>query len=642
MIKSYIILPKKSIIRLLAGLFLFLLVLPVNAAEPNDPSYLKQKPVWDQINAPSAWDASAGSSDVVVAVIDIGVDIDHPDLKQNIWVNADEIAGNGIDDDGNGFIDDVNGWNFVEDNNNVRPPEKSGFGDAETVEHGTLIAGLIGAVGNNGINGSGANWKVKIMPVRTINNYGAGSYDDISEAIDYAAGNGASIISISFVGDSEEEVLKQALRRAYERGVLSVAAAGNSQMIGNAGDLNIAPNYPVCFDSAEDNWLIGVTSINDENRLSNFANYGRCIDLVAPGEKIYSTELSLSRNNYTGFGGPWDGTSFSVPFVAGAAALVKSIRPDWLAKDLMENLLATADEVDSANPSFVGRLGYGRLNVGRAVAKAVEDKTNFGIFDRLCFVSGTRLYCYQVSTGKNVYLADLGRSAVAYDWRTGGNSAVLTGSAAGYDISLFSDKGVLTTAVFLPQGPKFNSLKFIFVNDQWRLFTAGYDAKNRLTSVYQYDLSGNFISKISVSGILADWAVGSSGALFGAAVVRGRINIVSYDSSGKKISEKAGPPGQSASDMVIGRFWVGDSSAEQAAFVVRNGKVSYLAVVDLLSGGYIRDILPVSAAPWRLLSGDDNHDQILEIFRYNLAGGKCEIVTGKGKLLRSVVLPKLK
>lgn len=643
MIKSYNILPKKSIIRLFAGLFLFLLVLPVGAAEPNDPAYLKQEPVWNQISAPAAWDSSVGSPDVIVAVIDIGLYIDHPDLSQNIWINDDEIAGNGFDDDGNGYVDDINGWNFVEDNGNVKPPEKSGFGDIETAEHGTLIAGLIGAAGNNGVNGTGINWKIKIMPVRAINSFGAGSYDDISEAVDYAVDNGASVISISFVGDSEEDSLKQALKRAYEHGVLSVVAAGNSRTEGgNAGDLDITPTYPACFDSAEDNWLLGVTSLNEENRLSDFANFGSCIDLAAPGENIFSTEIASSRNDYTGFGGPWQGTSFSVPFVAGTAALVKSVRPDWLAKDLIDNLLGSAREIDSQNPLFVGRLGYGRLNAGLAVANALTNKAITANFDRLCFTSGTRLYCQQISAGKKTYISDLGSGVIDYDWLGSGYLAALSVSKTGYKISILSGKGIPVASVPLPQGLKFNAIKFIVKGGEGRLFTAGYDSKNRQTTIYEYDLSGKMISNISVSAMLADWTVRSSGGLVGAAIVRGRINIISYNSSGKVVSEKAGPSGQSAAEMSVGRFWAGADDAEQAVFLALSGGRSYLTVLDLSSGGYIRDILPVSAEPWRLITGDKNGDQLLDVFSYNASGGKFEIETGKGKALSAVELPKLK
>ncbi len=350
----------------------------VSAKTPNDPNYSLQEPFYNQIGAPAAWDYTTGTSSVVVAVIDTGVDILHPDLKENIWQNLKEIPDNGFDDDGNGYVDDTHGWNFVENNNDVGISAINEGDDSGAVNHGTVLAGLIGAVGDNNFLGTGLNWHIKIMPLRAIDSNGGGSLKDVAKAINYAVNNGANIISISFVGDTDNFSLQESLNRARQKGVLVVAAAGNNRNDGTGTDnLSKMEQYPICADFGDsEDWILGVTSVDKNDKLSEFANYGSCVDISAPGEYIFSTQryapqyTQYSKN----FGGPWFGSSFSAPLVAGAAALVKSARPDWGAKDIILDLLATADDIDGLNPGYAGQIGYGRLNVGRAVARAIESK----------------------------------------------------------------------------------------------------------------------------------------------------------------------------------------------------------------------------------------------------------------------------
>lgn len=342
-----------------------------------DPSFSLQESFYGQINAPAAWDYTVGDSNVVVAVIDVGVDIGSEDLKENIWKNEKEIPGNGLDDDGNGFVDDIYGWNFVENDSDVGISVIKEVDDSSAVSHGTILAGLIGAVGDNNILGAGLNWRVKIMALRAISSSGGGSFGDVAKAITYAVNNGADIISISFVGEQNSNNLQQSLRLAHQKGVLVVAASGNNRNDGTGND-NLSKNqqYPICstFPDLED-WVLGVTSVDKNDKLSDFTNFGTCVDISAPGEYIFSTQRYAPQYGYNkNFDGPWFGSSFSAPLVAGAAALVKSVRPDWKAKEIIANLLATADDVDVLNPGYVGQMGYGRLNVGRAVARAVESK----------------------------------------------------------------------------------------------------------------------------------------------------------------------------------------------------------------------------------------------------------------------------
>ncbi len=379
MFRFYFKLGKKSIVRLLAVLFFgsSFLASSVSAKIPNDPKFNLQEAYYNQIGAPLAWEHTVGSNNVVVAVIDTGVDIFNNDLANNIWKNPKEIGGNNIDDDNNGFIDDTRGWNFVENNNSVNIPTILQSDDSGAVNHGTVLAGVIGEEGNNSLNGSGLNWSVKIMPLRALSSDGGGSLTNVAKAVNYAVNNSASIISLSFVGLNKDIDLTEALYNAYKRGILVVVAAGNSRndTTGNE-NLTKVKQYPICLDAeSSENWILGVGSVDREDRLSEFADYGSCIDISAPGEAIFSTQKYSPPDGYNkDFGGAWYGTSFSAPMVAGSAALIKSIQPNWGPKQITDVLLKTADDVDSLNPGFAGQMGYGRLNVGKAVLKAIEAK----------------------------------------------------------------------------------------------------------------------------------------------------------------------------------------------------------------------------------------------------------------------------
>jgi subtilisin family serine protease len=361
----------------LAVTFLVYPNVSVSAKLSNDPNYSLQEPFYKQIGVPAAWDYTTGSVSVVVAVIDTGVDVLHEDLKNNIWKNEKEISDNGVDDDGNGYTDDLHGWNFVENNSDVGISVINKTDDESAINHGTILAGLIGAIGDNNFLGTGLNWRVKIMPLRAIDSNGNGSLGAVVKAINYAVNNGADVISISFLGEGTSIGLQESLFNAREKGVLLVASAGNNRDDKTGkGNLSSNKQYPICSDFGEsENWILGVTSVDLNDRLSRFADYGICVDISAPGEYIYSTQKYAPKHDYAeNFGGAWFGSSFSTPLVAGAAALVKSARPDWKAKEIISNLLASADDIDGLNTGYAGQIGYGRLNVGRAVARALELK----------------------------------------------------------------------------------------------------------------------------------------------------------------------------------------------------------------------------------------------------------------------------
>lgn len=222
------------------------------------------------IDAPEAWEITTGSNDVVIAVVDSGVDYNHPDLSANIWANTDEIADNSIDDDGNGYVDDIRGWDFLDGDNAPLDPEG----------HGTHVAGIIAAVGNNATGVTGVNWTAKIMVLRPMDVNGTMSVANEISAIEYATANGAHIINCSFGGSGFSQSEKDVIEAS--RAVV-ICAAGND---GTNND--ISPNYPSDYASAN---IISVAATDPDDNLASFSNYGAVsVDVGAPGVNIYSTK----------------------------------------------------------------------------------------------------------------------------------------------------------------------------------------------------------------------------------------------------------------------------------------------------------------------------------------------------------------
>lgn len=338
----------------------------VFAQTPNDPGYAQQ---WylDAIAAPTAWNVTTGSSSVLVAVLDTGIDLDHEDIAGNLWTNAGEIPNNDIDDDRNGFVDDVHGWDFVDADNDPSPMVATAeFFDVGS--HGTLIAGEIGAVGNNAFGVAGVAWNVTLLPVRMLGDDGSGTGQDAANAIRYAVAQGAKVINLSFAGNDPNTALQQAVRDAYEHGVVVVAALGND---GKNADRD--PVYPACLRTGEDDWVIGVSAITEQNVGADFTNYGAiCADIAAPGTSIvglsYQDIATGYRDAYTGL---WSGTSMASPLVAGAAALLFSEYPTLSAEDVRNILKLSVDPIRATGyPS--GGLGAGRLNIARALELAAS------------------------------------------------------------------------------------------------------------------------------------------------------------------------------------------------------------------------------------------------------------------------------
>lgn len=327
---------------------------------PNDPSLS-----WglSKVEAYSAWDITSGSSDVVIAVVDTGLDWNHPDLAANVWINAGEIPGNGLDDDGNGFVDDYMGWDFTD-----APGGPGAMGedylkrDNDPMDfhgHGTHVAGIVAAVANNSQGSAGLAYGCKVMAVRsgykTSNGGGLLEDDDCAAAIIYAADNGAKVINMSWGGSSPSSLIQDALDYAASRGCLLIGAAGNS----NTSSIF----YPAGYTNV---LAIAATTSNDSK--ASFSNYGNWIDVSAPGTGIYST---LFDNTYAS----WSGTSMAAPFVAALGGLVFSQNPTWNREKVAQQIRDTADNIDSINPSYAGLLGTGRINAYQAVLPETEPLT---------------------------------------------------------------------------------------------------------------------------------------------------------------------------------------------------------------------------------------------------------------------------
>ncbi len=349
---------------ILASLFL---VNPVFAA--GDP-YFNEQWYLEQIGATEIWSTTKGSENIVVAVIDTGVDLDHPDLQNNIWNNPDEIAGNGIDDDQNGFIDDKHGWDFIE-NKNSPEPKFNGISNKQAVSHGTFVAGLIAAIHDNNRGIKGVTAKTKIMPLVSLNYTGWGTSNHVSQAVDYAVNNGADIINLSFGGNEYSTKLKKSIIQAYNQGVLVVAAAGNALNGDEIGaNLSDDPLYPICYDQDFSvNRILGVIASDKNNQVADFTNYGAgCADLAAPGLDLISTVYQdSSRSFYLDYYAQnWSGSSFSAALVSGAAALLKSIDKGLIPAEMI-SLLKENSSLLFTEKKHENKVGQGVLNIKKAI-----------------------------------------------------------------------------------------------------------------------------------------------------------------------------------------------------------------------------------------------------------------------------------
>lgn len=325
------------------------------------------------IQALEAWKINTGSKKVIVAVIDTGIDYTHPDLKDNIWINAPEKNGTpGVDDDGNGYVDDVYGWDFV---SGVRDkPYYDQLGDPDPMDdhgHGTHVAGTIGAVGNNTFGVTGINWHVSIMALKFLDKEGSGNSFDQYRALKYMIKMGVDIANASYGGGAPSKLVENTLREAGEKGLLFVAAAGNERA---NNDEN--PSYPSSYPIET---LISVAATDNRDQLAGFSNYGfQSVHLAAPGVGILSTypvALALTEGAEDPYK-VFSGTSMASPHVAGAAALVLAGNPDLKRnpKEIKRRLLNAVEWM----PNLASRvISGGRLNLPRALTGSMGKSPQF-------------------------------------------------------------------------------------------------------------------------------------------------------------------------------------------------------------------------------------------------------------------------
>ena len=430
-----------------------------NLTLPNDPLFNRQWHLFNathigqsngstanlnfDLGAPEAWYFSTGTKDIPIAIIDTGVDSQHPDLRDNLWINMEEKNGiKNVDDDQNGYIDDIHGWDFYDKRRNPLSwaPQLSGTGRANgdvrqsqaeiTRSHGSHVAGIIGAKGNNGIGTSGINWTTSLMALNAANNDNMFTDNDIVEAMHYAIDNGAKVINMSLGSvakvspddfkkpglyndylDQTRNQYRKAFNKAVKKDVLIVMAAGNNGQLGaetrgwkNIGNLDESAHSIHAHATKKhlDNILL-VGSIDPDLRISSYSSYGKRVDIAAPGgnkdKPIFQTdpitgqlsstetadygivstvlsdrandlEMSLGIAKNKGSYRSENGTSMAAPMVSGSAALIWGAKPSLGAEDVKHILLKSANKLDTLKP-FVK--GGKTLHLYQAMLMAYED-----------------------------------------------------------------------------------------------------------------------------------------------------------------------------------------------------------------------------------------------------------------------------
>jgi subtilisin family serine protease len=386
---------------------------------PNDPEFYLQYALHNtgqtngtvdaDIDAPEAWDIETGDERIIIAIHDTGVDWDHPDLADNIWVNpGEDLNGNGIvdpsdfndiDDDCNGYIDDIRGYDFVNTTDNVAPGEDGTDPDNNPMDfhgHGTHCSGIASASTDNNIGIAGVCWNCTIMPVRIGYKAPSGNgymeIDDSAYGLVYAADNGADIISMSWGGFSVSQVIWDAVNYSYSKGSILVGAAGNYNT-----DFRL---YPAGYDP-----VIAVAATNDEDSKAGFSNHGSWVDVCAPGVDIFST---LFNDTYIS----WSGTSMSTPTVAGLIGLILSKNPGYSQDEIRTIIRSTTDPVN-----YTSRyIGIGRINAYEAIQRDSTPIVNLNcelddafVYDEIQIygtASGASFVDYTVSYGVGIYPGD--------------------------------------------------------------------------------------------------------------------------------------------------------------------------------------------------------------------------------------------
>jgi len=399
-------------------------VIRVNSVNTNDPLI---NDVWGLnsnhgVDAAVAWPVSVNASEVIVAVIDSGIDPDHPDLLDAIWINTGEIADNGIDDDNNGFIDDIYGWDFTGEYDNT-PQDEHG--------HGTHVAGTIAATRNNAEGIAGVANNVKIMTLRFLDKQGNGITSWAINALEYAVANGAAISNNSWGGGSYETPLYNAIAQAGNVGHLFVAAAGNS-----GSNTDSFPMYPAAYNLPN---ILSIAAINSSGGLAGFSNYGiNTVDIAAPGVNILSTMSGDSENcpnAVTPCYVSWQGTSMAAPHATGIAAMMLGVNNGLSPEDIIQIIQDTARPTSVLN----GKVRFGgELDGGAAVSEAASSGSiNFiGYNPGEDIIQGSIISISAVAVDSDG--TDMSENII---WKNENNTVIANGALINYTAN---DVGLLT------------------------------------------------------------------------------------------------------------------------------------------------------------------------------------------------------
>ena len=348
------------------------LLLDMYETVPNDPYLIFQWQVHSSedtdVQLTDAWDVWKGDTSTVIAIMDNGLDVAHPDLASQVWINRAEIPGNGLDDDGNGFVDDVMGWDFGDGDND---PSSSAMIDTTGIDsgfHGSFVAGVAAAATNNGLGISGAGWNCRFMAIKVADSTGNIALDAVAQAFTYVVGQHPAVLNMSFGTDTiiAQPFFQELVTEANAANVVCVAAAGN--------DSSSVPIWPAACDG-----VIAVGATDETNARAWFSNYGSWVDVAAPGDFVWSSicqNYPLDLNNFIlyfllfGYDGsnPYmygSGTSFASPLVAGVCGLVRSKMPSLTPAQVAAHLIATGDVIAYDQP--IGP----RVNAYRALTQPV-------------------------------------------------------------------------------------------------------------------------------------------------------------------------------------------------------------------------------------------------------------------------------
>ncbi len=438
---------------------------------PNDPFYHSHGS-WGQsyddlwglknIHCEDAWNITTGSSDIIVAVVDTGIDYTHEDIADNIWINEDEIPDNGIDDDHDGFIDNIHGADFAY--NDSDPMDGDG--------HGTHCAGIIGAIGNNSMGVVGVNWNVSIIAVKALDDAGCGYVDDLAEALCWAADQGAKVISNSWghpYRTPSDPIIEDAVRYAYNEDCILVFAAGNNN--------DKAEFYSP--QNMEETITVGAIDPYDEK--AYFSNWDEKVDVCAPGVDILSLRAKGTGNPIKIVGEKYyrsSGTSMSCPFVAGLCALILSTNSMLHYEDIKRILQDSSDDIRFP---YIG----GKINLHKAITYDIAP-AKISSPSRDTNVKGS-INIIGTASGKSFqyYIIEYGRGYHPVSWIEIKNSTykVENGILASLDTKNLEDGAYTIRLKVIYSNGTVEDTSWMVVNNNVNIFTVGVNGNYSYESI---------------------------------------------------------------------------------------------------------------------------------------------------------------